>query len=405
MNTVPILIGVTGHRSINNSDYSVLYESVQKELRAIQSRCPHTEIKMLNSLAVGADRLCARAALDLKIPLIAVLPFEKERYESDFNEAETAEFRALLKEAEQIITAPASEADEPDGRDAGYRRAGVYLCVHAHALLALWNGEEGKTGGCGTADIVACKLHDAFLPKEGTPISCMHAVICVHTPREGEDGAAGEVRFLGEKEAFDGVLKDTDDFNALCAQTNAAQTPFTEEVSDDPAVKRMEAVYAAADALSMKFAVRYRRILALLAVCSTTVTAAFLLYDEAELHWMIVLCGAALLLCFFLIRFARRSNCHRAVVFEDRRQRDGGGAAASVVAARGNALDRLRDCGAQCRCVGQGEAFDSEKLGGGAGSVSSARASKGGNQAAAQRANRADRADRQHLFLCGGALL
>ena len=74
---------------------------------------------------------------------------------------------------------------------------------------------------------------------------------------------------------------------------------------------RIEAVYQRADRLSLRFAKVYRRILVLLAVLSTLIAASFLLYDEANLHWLILVCGLALLLAWVLTRFAYRSSCHR----------------------------------------------------------------------------------------------
>ena len=48
-----------------------------------------------------------------------------------------------------------------------------------------------------------------------------------------------------------------------------------------------------------------------LAIVSTIITIAFLLYDEAELHWMIIVCGLMLLLAWFLQRRGSRLASHR----------------------------------------------------------------------------------------------
>ena len=306
MQTIPITIGVSGHRRIREDDRAALSEAVKRELLAIKERCPHSGLRMLNSLAAGADQLCAEAALALGIPLVAVLPTEREDYETDFSGEEKARFSALLQKAEQVLIAPEIEDAETRDRDYRYRQAGAYVCAHSHVLLALWNGAEEKPGGCGTAAAVDMKLHDAYLPKDGSALSGMHAVIQIVTPREGEDGTAGGVRFLGERDVFFKALSKTDRFNASLSDETEPQKP-----GEDAVLSRMEAIYAAADRQSMRFSKRYRRILAWIALCSTVVTAAFLLYDEAELHWMIVLCGIALLSCFLLVRFARRSDCHR----------------------------------------------------------------------------------------------
>ena len=75
---IPIVVGVTGHRDIRDEDRDALYEAVYRELSALCAKCPHSQIVMLNSLAEGADQLCAEAATALDIPLIAVLPMPQE---------------------------------------------------------------------------------------------------------------------------------------------------------------------------------------------------------------------------------------------------------------------------------------------------------------------------------------
>ena len=74
---IPVVVGVTGHRQLRPEDRKALYESVCAELRALRETCPHSPLVMLNSLAEGADLLCARAAEELGIPLIAALPMAR----------------------------------------------------------------------------------------------------------------------------------------------------------------------------------------------------------------------------------------------------------------------------------------------------------------------------------------
>lgn len=78
----------------------------------------------------------------------------------------------------------------------------------------------------------------------------------------------------------------------------------------DEILGELDSIYGAADALSMKNAKAYRRALALLSVAATFVTMAFLLYDEAELYWMILICGVMILFLFVVNRVAARLDCH-----------------------------------------------------------------------------------------------
>ena len=72
--TVPIVVGVTAHRAIREQDRAALHDAVCAELRKLQESCPSSRLVMLCSLAEGGDLLCADAAEELGIPVIAVLP-------------------------------------------------------------------------------------------------------------------------------------------------------------------------------------------------------------------------------------------------------------------------------------------------------------------------------------------
>ena len=61
--TIPIVVGVTGHRNIRSEDRDVLYGAVARTLAELRSRCPHSELLMLNSLAEGADHADAAQTL------------------------------------------------------------------------------------------------------------------------------------------------------------------------------------------------------------------------------------------------------------------------------------------------------------------------------------------------------
>lgn len=103
------------------------------------------------------------------------------------------------------------------------------------------------------------------------------------------------------------------EFNCLAADLDVNKLPRLLDESQDPspACRELELLYGAADALSIEAAVAYRRTMALLAVAGTVLTLAFLLYDEAELFWMIWLVGAMLVWQVVLRRAAKRSRSHR----------------------------------------------------------------------------------------------
>ncbi|MBQ6293378.1 MAG: DUF4231 domain-containing protein [Lachnospiraceae bacterium] len=312
--TVPIVVGVTGHRDIRPEDRDALCNAVEKILLALREKCPHSGIVMLNSLARSADQLCAEAALKLSIPLTVVLPMAQEEYEKDFSGEELLRFRTLCGAAKECFIAPETEQAplSPD-RDFAYRQAGIFVAAHAHVLLALWDGDQTAALSCGTAETVGFALEGAYEPKNAIPLGGNCPVWQVRTPRSGAEGeGAGKVRFLGDEAAFELTLARTDEFNKLAGQEPRPQRALLPaEREPDECLDRLETLYEKADALSIRFAERYRRLLAALAVISTVITVAFLLYDEAELHWMILVCGAMLLLAWILQRRGKRIASHR----------------------------------------------------------------------------------------------
>jgi hypothetical protein len=59
----PMLVGVTGHRDIPTEYVLELERRVELLLTQLSEQYPHRRVVVLSSLAEGADRLCAHAAL------------------------------------------------------------------------------------------------------------------------------------------------------------------------------------------------------------------------------------------------------------------------------------------------------------------------------------------------------
>jgi len=268
---------------------------------------------MLDDLAEGAGQLCAQAALDLDIPLIVALPLPRTEFEKDFEGPALEAFRSLLERAKQQFVVPAAEAapDAPD-RNFFYRQQGIYVATHCQVLLALWDGGEGTPGGCGTAEAVSFALQRDYRPRDDGPLLSVVRVIQLFTPRgERCDGAPGTPILLGDGDAWTGIMDRQEEFNRLCDRCSSGATLLPKDQAADGLLDRMEELYGAADGLSLRFARAYRRVLGILAGVSTLITVAFLLYDEANWHFLILACGLALVCAFFLQRYAKKSQCHR----------------------------------------------------------------------------------------------
>jgi hypothetical protein len=158
---IPITVGVVGHLDvIATVEHRTQIKNFFLDLA---SKYPNSPVYLFSSIADGADRFVARIFLDLKhgneqyinrFELIVPMPFCEEEYRKDFNDASKLEFEALLRQAKRsfCISCDNKEANRP----AQYLKAGKFVADSSIILIALWDGEQGKTGG--TADIVRHKI-------------------------------------------------------------------------------------------------------------------------------------------------------------------------------------------------------------------------------------------------------
>jgi hypothetical protein len=158
---IPITVGVVGHLDVITTEEHRL--QIEKLFADLATEYPSSPIYLFSSIAEGADRYVANIFLDLKnknedyrdrFELIVPLPFEKEEYKEDFDDLSDKEFDNLLKQAKRsyCIGYDGKEIDRPQQ----YLKVGKLVADSSLILIALWDGEEGKTGG--TADIVKHKI-------------------------------------------------------------------------------------------------------------------------------------------------------------------------------------------------------------------------------------------------------
>lgn len=224
MGKIPIVIGVTGHRDPVKEALPDLENAVRKELVSLKKKYPNSPVVMLNSIAAGADILCAKIALELEIPIYCPLPMDKDEYIKDFSEDSAREFESISARAEEVFTVPEAEPRR-DGRDFLYRQAGIYVASHSHVLLALWDGEKGEST-CGTAASVDFMLRENYGSGRLFRAENYGAVIAVATPRESK-GAHFPVTVKlieNEKGSLDEVLRQTDLFNRDCGKIRTNKT-------------------------------------------------------------------------------------------------------------------------------------------------------------------------------------
>ena len=310
--SIPVSVGVTGHRKLRQEDLPQLRQLVRGELQKIKDICPNSELIMVNSIASGADSLCAEEALELGYKLICPLPVEEEIYLLDFSPEELAVYQKLRNQAEDVFVAPATEEGMPE-RHFNFRQAGLYIANHCHVLMALWNGSDPKPGGCGTAEIVDYKLNGNQTAPEIFHSREDNFVLHVVTPTTAaEKGLKPEVKLLeAEKGGLEALLKETDSFNRDCAHMESKQKTLVDMPEKTAVIRRLESCYSAAAGMSGRFQEKYLKALRNLSLFCVLLVICYTLYDEADLMWMLICFGFILVFYYLVYRRILHGDYHQ----------------------------------------------------------------------------------------------
>jgi len=147
--SIPLLVGVVGHRDLVPDEMPAVRDAVDRLLRALRAAQPDVPIKLLSAQAEGADLLVADVAQRLGIGVIAVLPFAARQCRADLgSDAARATFDRTMAGAETLELAPATgttsgDPGPPDeARDRQFERAGDLIVQHSSLLIAVWDGLE-----------------------------------------------------------------------------------------------------------------------------------------------------------------------------------------------------------------------------------------------------------------------
>ena len=167
---VPLVVAVTGHRDLVPAEVPRIRERVREFLGQLRDNYADRGVAVMSSLAEGADRLVADAALELGIPLTVPLPMPKDLYVRDFETAESREaFERLCAAAVDVFELPITPgntaetiAEPGPNRSRQYAQVGVFMCAHCHVLLALWDGKQSDQLG-GTSQVIRFH-HDDVMP-------------------------------------------------------------------------------------------------------------------------------------------------------------------------------------------------------------------------------------------------
>lgn len=154
-------IGVSGHQQLGD-ETTITF--VSQQLRTLlttyreQAWQRGQEMVAYAALAIGTDQLFVRAALELDIPVEAVIPCEK--YEDIFSTTEArSEYHHLLARCRSVHRLTAEVCS-----DEAYLEAGQWIVDHSDIVIVVWNGYPalGK-GGTGDVASYARSQHRPFI--------------------------------------------------------------------------------------------------------------------------------------------------------------------------------------------------------------------------------------------------
>jgi hypothetical protein len=233
---LPLVIGVTGHCDLCDTDIPLL----RKEVEAVFDRLerdyanPHAgaglkqlpsgaskpaegmPMIVLSTLAPGAEQLVAGIAIARGLRVIAPLPLPREQYRRDFewdpdrpDTLMTFEAWMARPDLHKLFVGyekgslPEDVRLMGDKRNLQYRRAGTFIARHCDVLIALWDGKPDRTAGS-AAEAVAFKRHGFPPDVSGSARASLDApetgpVIHIVTPRamKRDTAAAVSVRPWG----------------------------------------------------------------------------------------------------------------------------------------------------------------------------------------------------------------
>ncbi len=331
---VPIVLGVTGHRTMPSGSVSLLRNAVAEECRKLAADYPNTPFLLLSGLAEGADRLVADVALKelRECALIAVLPMPAADFERDFQtEASRAEFAGLLGRAQAVVTieTPASGDWRADGepRNEQYAKVGAAIAEHAQVLFALWDGQPSRGTG-GTADVVAwfrrgyapnsCSFYKGQLSPLDPPEPGLLIRIDPASPAPKQEKTqaldkreSDVTTILGRTEIFNRQVKADRDLigknypllNGLSSGDPSVRAAAERAAAAAPLVK---ATYDAADTLAVKLQAYVRRFNKALYLLALIAFVLFNLFEQAP--WLSAVYFVVVAIMVVLWRIVRRTT-------------------------------------------------------------------------------------------------
>lgn len=184
-NLIPIVVGVSGHIDLIESEIPSIRNAVNSELNRIDGLASHSPKLLITALAKGADQLVAAEAMQRGWEVAAILPMPLVDFLEDFEtEEERRQFKSLLSRCVSSYALPwATELDFDIStlRDQQYRNQGIYIARQAQVVICIWDGRVVESGDCGTSLVVRiCRQGPP--PLDGAVLAAPETTGMIHIP-------------------------------------------------------------------------------------------------------------------------------------------------------------------------------------------------------------------------------
>jgi hypothetical protein len=140
---------VVGHRDLRPEEIAPIRAAVAALMQRLRDDHPSVPLRLICSMAAGADLLVAEAACGLGISITALLPYARRLCRNDLDSDEDkARFDRLCDASEVVELGLPADANPGDIERAGELRdrqlqlAGSIIARYSGLLIAIWNGES-----------------------------------------------------------------------------------------------------------------------------------------------------------------------------------------------------------------------------------------------------------------------
>lgn len=229
MNNATFRIGLSGHQQLGDE---ATIQFVSQQLHDLlvsyrqMARDKDQEMVACSALALGADQLFVKIALELGIPVEAVIPCAN--YAEIFSTPEALdEYHRLLNSCQYVHSLPFDDCSED-----AYLAAGHWIVDHCDLVILVWNGYPAAGKG-GTADIAS------YSRLVGRPFVHVHTRL--HTVKQYGSLTGSKVRHEAAKRKY-GISKETVYRGSVLAVNKYRLRMPSGEVIERDIVERPESV-------------------------------------------------------------------------------------------------------------------------------------------------------------------